>query len=147
MIKQIEFPATRLPQVLTNLMEEKNQNLINALVGSMLQSQLGYIEPTHVEKFNSDTFEFFSNKAQKSDDKLKSFCIEKAISFLHSKAHLELTSQWILKPQDDLSLTPTQKYSVLKMYCASPDFTKEQKDALKEQVMKDDKTDEGKVVA
>jgi len=24
MIKQIEFPATRLPQVLTNLMDEKN---------------------------------------------------------------------------------------------------------------------------
>lgn len=106
-------------------MEEKNQNLINALVGSLLQCQLGYIEPESVEKFNHETFEFFSKKAQKSEGSLKTFCIEKAISFLHSKAHLELTSDWILKPQDTLSLTPAQKHSVLKMYFASSDFTKE----------------------
>jgi len=147
MIKQVEFPATRLPQVLTNLMEEQNQNLINALVGSLLQCQLGYIEPSAVEKFNHETFEFFSKKAQKSEGSLKTFCIEKAISFLHSKAHLELTSEWILKPQDTLSLTPAQKYAVLKMYCASSEFTKEQKEALKESVLKDDNTDEAKIVA
>ena len=38
MMRQIEYPATRLPSVLNQLMEEKNQNLINALFGALIMA-------------------------------------------------------------------------------------------------------------
>jgi len=81
-------------------MEEQNQNLINAVVGAMLIAQASYIAPDAVESFNDDTCEFFIKKAGKSEEKLKIFCLEKAISFLHTKKHLELMSEWILKESD-----------------------------------------------
>lgn len=60
-----------------------------------------------------------------------------------------MTCNWILKAEekDSLALTQPQKYAVLKMYCAASHFSKEEKDALKALVLKDDNTDEGKVVA
>jgi len=43
MMKQIEFPANRLPKILEQLMKEQNQNLINALVNTMLVAQMSYL--------------------------------------------------------------------------------------------------------
>lgn len=76
---------------------------------------------------------------------MRIFCIEKAISFLHSKEHLEMSCKWILKAEekDSLALTQPQKYAILKMYCAATHFSKEEKDALKAHVLKDDNSDEG----
>lgn len=56
-------------------------------------------------------------------------------------------SEWITKENSDFKLDPNQKYSVLKTYIACPDFTPEQKQALKDAVLKDDTTDEGQIVA
>jgi hypothetical protein len=42
-------------------------------------------------------------------------------------------------------LDPAQRYSVLKTYFACPHFDIEQKKALKDAVLKDDTTDEGKI--
>ena len=60
--------------------------------------------------------------ATKTDDKLKAFCIEKAIQFLHSKEHLQMMSEWLTLDKE-IKLDPNQKYTVLKTYFASPDFS------------------------
>jgi hypothetical protein len=39
MMRQVEYPATRLPIVMNQLLNEGNQNLINAVVGSLLVAQ------------------------------------------------------------------------------------------------------------
>lgn len=56
-------------------------------------------------------------------------------------------ANWIFeedqKKPENFVLTKPQKYSVLKTYHASKDFTKEQKDKLREVVMKGDNSDEG----
>lgn len=79
------------------------------------------------------------------------FCIEKAIQFLQDKDHLALMANWILKESENVKgyfkLTAAQKHSVLKTYHACPEFSTEQKQELKSAVMKDDNSDEGKVVA
>jgi len=38
MMRQIEYPATRLPALLNQLMEAKNQNLINALFSALVSA-------------------------------------------------------------------------------------------------------------
>jgi len=48
MMKQIEFPANRLPKILQQLMKEQNQNLINAVVQSMLVAQNSYLPDDEV---------------------------------------------------------------------------------------------------
>jgi hypothetical protein len=104
-----------------------------------------------VEQFNSDAYNFFIDKAQKSDEKLKMFCIEKAIHFLHTKDSIELLSNMI--HQEDkgekpaLVLTKPQKQAVLKVYWACPDFNMESKKALKDVVLKDDNSDAAKICA
>lgn len=63
MMRQIEFPATRLPAVLNQLMEEKNQNLINALFQALMMAQGSLLPPESVPKFNKETAQFFFKKA------------------------------------------------------------------------------------
>jgi hypothetical protein len=62
-----------------------------------------------------------------------------------------MMSEWILKEEEKLDgtfkLDPSQKYSVLKTFYSCPDFMIEQKQALKDAVMKNDTTDEGQVCA
>lgn len=59
MMRQIEYPATQLPVVMQQLMSEKNQNLINALVGACLVAQMTYLPQEAVPKFNKEAAEFF----------------------------------------------------------------------------------------
>ena len=68
MMRQIEYPATRMPIILNQLIEEKNQNLINALFGAFVQAQQIYLPPETVPKFNKDTAQFFFKKAAKESD-------------------------------------------------------------------------------
>lgn len=58
-----------------------------------------------------------------------------------------MMSEWMIKDDSEFKLDPAQRYSVLKTYHACPDFTVEQKKALKDAVMKDDTTDEGQICA
>jgi len=92
-MRQVEYPATRLPIVLNQLLNESNQNIINAVVGALLVAQQSYLPSESVPAFLKETADFFVKKARTtSDEKMKLFCIEKAIQFLHSKDHLEMMS-------------------------------------------------------
>lgn len=97
MMRQIEYPANRLPAVLNQLIEEKNQNLINALFGAFQSAQAIYLPPETVPKFNKETASFFFKKAAKEtqNEALQMFCIDKAISFVTEHEHLRLTADWI----------------------------------------------------
>jgi hypothetical protein len=100
----------------------------------------------NVAAFLKATTEFFIKKATAtSDEKMKLFCIEKAIQFLHDQQHLAMMSKWMTEPDSAFKLDPAQRYSVLKTYFACPHFDIEQKRALKDAVLKDDTTDEGKI--
>lgn len=82
---------------MNQLMDEDNQNLINALYGAFVLATQIYLPPETVPKFNKETADFFLRKAKKDkgDEKLSMFCVEKAVSFVTEKDHLELVSQWI----------------------------------------------------
>jgi hypothetical protein len=64
MMKQIDYPATRLPIVMNQLLAESNQNLINSLFGAFLEAQRVYLPPETVPKFNKETCAFFLKKAK-----------------------------------------------------------------------------------
>lgn len=110
MMRQIEYPATRLPVVMSQFMNEGNQNLINALVGACMVAQSSFLPAEAVPKFNKEATEFFISKAKISDEKLQIFCIEKAIVFLQDKDHVAMMSEWILKQEEKIEghfkLTP-----------------------------------------
>jgi len=75
MLRQIMYPATRLPLVLNQMMDEPNQNLINAVYMSLVQAQTMYLPPENIQKFNKEVADFFLNKAlkEKEDKKLQFF--------------------------------------------------------------------------
>jgi len=48
MMRQIMYPATRLPLILNQMMEEQNQNLINAVYMALVSAQSVYLPPENV---------------------------------------------------------------------------------------------------
>lgn len=98
MMRQIEYPATRFPTVMNQLMDEKNQNLINALFGAFALAMNSYLPIETVPKFKKETADFFLKKAKKESDNqaLQSFCIDKAITFISQKDNLKVASDWIM---------------------------------------------------
>ncbi len=90
MMRQLAYPATRMPIIMNQLMDEDNQNLINALYGAFVLATQIYLPPETVPKFNKEVADFFLRKAKKDKDneKLQMFCIDKAISFITEKDHL-----------------------------------------------------------
>ena len=143
MMRQIEYPATRFPTVMNQLMDEKNQNLINALFGAFALAMNSYLPIETVPKFKKETADFFLKKAKKESDNqaLQSFCIDKAVEFTAEQANLKVAADWINNGKitvdgDALNceLTKQQKYAIVKRYWASTDFTQEEKDALKAKV-------------
>lgn len=81
------------------------------------------------------------------------FCIDKALSFTSSEEHLKLTASWILNGKvniedEDISieLTNPQKYSICKMYWASPDFSIDDKKALRDKALENDDSDQAQNV-
>ena len=99
MMRQVEYPATRMPTVMNQLMEEQNQNLINALFGAFLIAKSSYLPIETVPKFNKETATFFLQKAKKEapdNEDMARFCLDKALSFTSSTEHLKLTSGWIM---------------------------------------------------
>jgi hypothetical protein len=136
MMRQIEYPATRLPLVLNQLMEEKNQNLINALYTALIIASNSFLPTESVAKFNKETAQFFFKKAvhEAGNDGLQMFCIDKAMSFVTEADHLRMTAEWIHSGkvvidghQLNCQLTPNHKYEILKAYFASPHFTHDEK--------------------
>ena len=93
MVRQIMYPATRLPIVLNQMMDESNQNLINAVYMSLVQAQQVFLPPENIQKFNKESCDFFLRKAkkEKGDQKLQLFCLDKAFGFMFDEENLLLT--------------------------------------------------------
>lgn len=97
MMRQIQYPASRMPAVMNQLLDEQNQNLINALFGAFVMAQSTYLPSETVPRFNKETADFFIKKAKKDkgNDALVQFCIEKALTFVTSEDHLRQCAVWI----------------------------------------------------
>lgn len=71
-----------MPNIMNQLMDEQNQNLINALFGAFVMAQSTYLPIETVPKFNKETAQFFLKKAKKEapdNEELSRFCIDKAL--------------------------------------------------------------------
>lgn len=150
MMRQIQYPATRMPLIMNQLLDETNQNLINALFGAFQMAQNTYLPPETVPRFNKETAQFFLKKAKKDKEteELVRFCIEKALSFTTSEEHLRQISGWILNDkvvidEEELKveLTANQKYSILKQFWAHPAFSLDEKKALRDKALEKDTSD------
>ena len=152
MMRQIEYPATRFPTVMNQLMEEKNQNLINALFGAFILAMNSYLPIETVPKFKKETAAFFLKKAKRDSDNLdlQRFCIDKAITFISQKDNLKIAGDWILNGKVEVEgeelkceLTPKQKHDIVKKYWASPDFSLDEKKAVRAKAFENDESDAG----
>jgi hypothetical protein len=150
MMRQIQYPATRMPLIMNQLLDEQNQNLINALFGAFIMAQNTYLPPETVPKFNKETAQFFLKKAKKDHENsaLVQFCIDKALSFTTSEEHLREISGWILNDKitiegEDLNveLTANQKYAICKQYWAHSAFSLDDKKALRDKALAGDNSD------
>jgi len=150
MMRQILYPATRLPLILNQMMDEQNQNLINAVYMALVSAQSVYLPPENVQKFNKEVADFFVKKALKEKDekKLQIFCLDKAFGFMFDEENLSMAANWIHTGKveihgDDLEakLTEDQKYSILKNYYSSPCFDTDTKKELKEKALANDSSD------
>ena len=140
---------------MNQLMDEKNQNLINALFGAFSLAMNSYLPIETVPKFRKETADFFLKKAKKDSDNkdLQSFCIDKAIFFIAQQDNLKTAADWILNgkvtvegEELDCELTTPQRYDILKKYWASSDFTLDSKKELRAKVFENDNSDAGKNV-
>jgi len=68
MMRQIMYPATRLPLILNQMYDEPNQNIINAVYMALVQAQTFFLPPENIPKFNKEVADFFLRKAQKEQD-------------------------------------------------------------------------------
>lgn len=98
MMRQIQYPATRMPLIMNQLLDESNQNLINALFSAFIMAQNTYLPSETVPRFNKETAQFFLKKAKKDSEnqELVRFCIDKTMSFITSEEHLRACADWIL---------------------------------------------------
>lgn len=153
MMRQIEYPATRLPNVANQMMDEQNQNLISAVNVALLAAQSTYLPAESVPKFNKETASFFFKKTAKEtqNESLQRFCIDLAISFVTDPEHLKMTASWIHEGKITIDgqslnfeLSANHKYEILKAYYASTHFTLDEKKALKEKALAGDDSDRAK---
>lgn len=155
MMRQIAYPATRLPILLNQMADEKNQNLINTVFGALFNAQSIYLPPESVAKFNKEVATFFFKKAtnEKDDERLQMFCIDKALTFVTEADHLRMCATWINNQKISIEgeeltceLTNEQKYDILKRYYACDAFTLDEKKALKAKTLANDQSDNAKTV-
>ena len=150
MMRQIQYPATRMPLVMNQLLDESNQNLINALFGAFTMAQNTYLPPETVPRFNKETAQFFLKKARKDHQNIElvRFCIDKALSFTSAEEHLRQISDWILHgkvtiegEELNVELTANQKYSICKQFWAHPAFSLDEKKVLRDRALANDNSD------
>jgi hypothetical protein len=72
------------------MMEESNQNLINAVYMALVSAQSVFLPPENVQKFNKEVADFFVKKAlrEKNEKKLQIFCLDKAFGFMFDEGNL-----------------------------------------------------------
>jgi len=65
MMREILFAATRFPKILNQMIDEKNQNLINTTYLALALAVNTYIPPNRSDAFCKDIAEFSLRKALK----------------------------------------------------------------------------------
>lgn len=97
MMKELKYPATRLPRILNQLYDEPNQNLINGAFTALYSARTAFLPQDKVKDFNKEVANFFLKKAVKEQESqgLQQFCLEKAITFGIDKESLTLFANWI----------------------------------------------------
>jgi len=81
MMREILFAATRFPKILNQMIDEKNQNLINTTYIALALAVHTYIPISRTDAFCKEVADFSIRKAVKEQDNqsLQSFCIDKAL--------------------------------------------------------------------
>lgn len=81
MMRQLDYPSTRMPLLLNQLLFESNVNLLSALDGALLQAKKVYLPPETIPKFNKEVASILFKKAaqDRGDERLQLFCVEKAL--------------------------------------------------------------------
>lgn len=152
MMRELKYAATRFPRILKQMIDEKNQNLINTTYTALASAIATYIPTDRTNEICKEIADFSLLKAKKEQGNasLQMFCIDKALSFLYDESNLKLAASWIFNGKitiegEDLqsTLTPEHKYSIARTYFASPFFTLEEKQALKAKAFEDDTSDKG----
>lgn len=152
MMREMEYPCTRMPRILNHMMDQSNQNLINAVFGAMVAVRTTYLPTENLPKFMQDVANFFLKKAAKEQENssLQNFCIEKALSFIIDQANLNTVANWVHSDKITYegvelksALTPDHKYQILSHYYASKDFSLDDKEKLKTKVFENDTSDKG----
>lgn len=124
--------------------------MINGAFVAVHAARTTFLPTEKVAPFNKDVAEFFLIKALKeqANQGLQIFCLEKAINFGNDKENLVLFASWIkdgkivIKSEELKSeLTSEHKYAIILTYYASPEFTLDEKKALKEKTFENDKSD------
>lgn len=152
MMREILFAATRFPKILNQMIDEKNQNLINTTYVALALAVHTYIPINSTDAFCKEVADFSIRKAVKEQDNqsLQSFCIDKALQFLYDEENLKLAASWIEHGKITVggvelktALTPEHRYAIIKSYTASKYFSNEQKTALRAKTFEDDTSDKG----
>jgi hypothetical protein len=109
----------------------------------------------NVSKFNFEVAAFFFKKAkaEKGDEKMQMFCIDKGIAFVTAQEHLKTAASWIYNgkiaidgEELECEMTDQHRYAIVKSYCASNHFTLDEKKDLRLKTFEKDESDAGKTV-
>ena len=68
MMREILYPATRFPKILNQMIDEKNQNLINTVVVGLMAARSTFLPSELEPEFTHEVAEFFLKKAVKEQE-------------------------------------------------------------------------------
>jgi hypothetical protein len=97
MMRQLSYPATRMPIIMHQLLKEDNINLISAMTSAFHLAQTVFLPHETKQRFNKEIAQFFFKKvrADRGKRELQLFCIEKALPFVTEKEHLRICADLV----------------------------------------------------
>lgn len=159
MMKQVVYPATRIPLILKQCLSLNNENLVRTIESALLQAKSIFLPQEMQADFAKDVCSFFLAKTKKDakdgNSSMAKFCAQIAINFMFDKENLEKGFAWVNEHAgkifiegDDTGVETTQehRYSILKKVFACGFFTEEQRASLRDKVLGSDDSDKGKRV-
>ncbi len=150
MMRDIAYPATRMPKLLQQMLSEQNENLINMVFIAMFSAKSLFIPNELAADFMKETATAFLTKAahEQENASLQAFCLDKALNFIFDKDNLKSCATWILEDQVTIDgvklnskLTVDHKYAIIKSVYNSRDFSDDEKKKLHDKVFAEDTTD------
>jgi len=158
MMRQILYPATRIPKILHQCIDLKNENLIRAMQGALVAAKSVFLPQELQSDFAKDVCSFFLTKTKKEakdNISLARFCAQIAIDFMLDEENLKKGFGWVVEQSGKIvidgedtgvEMTKEHLYSVLKKVFASGFFTEEERTKISEKVLGDDASDKGQRV-